>query len=110
MIRSSADIEAPHVAPTPGPWAYEPAHIEDGAAMCPRIVSLHPDYLYVQIADIQRTDSPRRMANAHLIAAAPELLEALKNLVGLAEMRGKLHEFKAALDVAQVAIEKAEGR
>lgn len=50
-------------------------------------------------------------ANAHLIAAAPEMKEALVNLVGLAEMRGPhLHEFVAALNVARAAIAKSEGR
>ena len=48
-------------------------------------------------------------ANARLVAAAPELLEALRNLVGLAEMRGSLHEYRAALDEARAAIAKATG-
>lgn len=47
-------------------------------------------------------------ATARLIAAAPSLLDALKDLVGLAEMRGAhLHEYTAALDAARAAIEKA---
>ena len=37
-----------------------------------------------------------------------ELVEALRNLVGLAERRGKLHEYKAALDEARAVIAKAQ--
>jgi hypothetical protein len=49
-------------------------------------------------------------ANARLIAAAPELLDALKALVGLARMgAAPLSDYKAALRVADEAIAKATG-
>jgi hypothetical protein len=49
--------------------------------------------------------------NAHLLSAAPELLEALKGLVGLATLRpGHLQDYKAAVNIAQTAIKKAENR
>lgn len=46
-----------------------------------------------------------RACNSHY-----ELLEALKSLVGLAEMRGQLHEYTAALNDARAAIAKAEAK
>lgn len=51
-----------------------------------------------------------RKANARLIAAAPELLESLEGLCGLAELRpGHLHDYKAAVASARAAIAKATG-
>lgn len=48
--------------------------------------------------------------NGQLAAAAPELLDALTNLCGLAEKRpGSLFEYKAAIDSARAAIAKATG-
>ena len=44
--------------------------------------------------------------NCSLIAAAPELLEACKGLLGIAERHGWLH---VAVDAARAAIAKAEG-
>lgn len=46
-----------------------------------------------------------RACNAHF-----DLLISLRNLVQLAESRGFLHEYKAALDDARASIAKAEGR
>jgi len=44
-----------------------------------------------------------------LLAAAPELLEALTALVGLAKVRGgRLHEYGAAVAAAEAVIAKAE--
>lgn len=54
-----------------------------------------------------------RIANARLIAAAPELLDACKSMVGWMRM---LHEFMedeemdADVDALKAAIAKAEGR
>lgn len=45
-------------------------------------------------------------ANARLIAAAPELLEACEGLLGLAERDGWLH---VAVNAARAAIAKAKG-
>lgn len=52
-------------------------------------------------------------ANARLIAAAPELLEAIRDLLVIANSRGTslgLDEGGPVLDKARAAIAKAEGR
>lgn len=46
--------------------------------------------------------------NARLIAAAPALHESLTNLVGLAERRGSLHEYAAALADARAVLASAQ--
>ena len=54
-------------------------------------------------------DKDERQANARLIAAAPELLEALRGLVETSETRDRL-AIEDALIHARAAIAKAEGR
>ena len=50
-------------------------------------------------------------ANARLIAAAPDLLESLTNLVGLAKLgAARLDKYQAAMSAAEAAIAKAEGK
>jgi hypothetical protein len=51
--------------------------------------------------------SPMCEANAHLIAAAPELLEALENLLKVYEGEGGTQHH--AGDIARAAIAKAKG-
>ena len=90
---------------TPAPWGIEIA--ADGMNKwvgCPR-------YSVATIAELpNKVNIGEADANARLIAAAPELLEALTNLCGLAEKRpGSLHEYKAAVDSARAAIAKATG-
>lgn len=53
------------------------------------------------------TDTSRIEANAHLIAAAPELLTELKGLVNLLDVMGLLDD--EVLDPARAAITKATG-
>lgn len=84
---------------TPGPW------IETGKTI--RSGSLH-------VADvIYAANEAIGQANARLIAAAPELLKALKVANGIltamvADSRNDLHH--AAVALARAAIAKAEGR
>ena len=60
------------------------------------------------IVPVGGEDSPEVMANAHLIAAAPELLEALTDLVGGCGKEGDLFS-GAGMDKARAAIAKAKG-
>jgi len=94
-------------AHTPGPWVAKKATVRgevnewyvtegEGVAVIASCVT-----------DIAGEPSE---ANARLIAAAPELLEALEGLCGLAELRpGHLQDYKAAVAAARNAITKAKG-
>lgn len=92
-------------AHTPGPWE---ASIQGG-----RFVLANDTVLLTGlrlVAEVSGGSPASATDNTHLISAAPELFESLKALVGLAERRGRLDEYRDALDVARAAIAKAEGR
>lgn len=101
--------EAKH---TPGPWV-----LDDRG--CKYIVSKAGDGYITR--DVCRMDgstmaSVAQTANAHLIAAAPELLEALEKLAVLADAFsvsgvyfGEIPEHSQAIDAAYTAIAKAKG-
>lgn len=86
---------------TPGPWTGKDVGIckQDDAGL--------------QLGFIMTFDDKRRAecaANAHLIAAAPELLEALQSIVKEAKNpRGELYELLMVIDSAQTTIAKALG-
>jgi len=95
---------------TPGPW--ETAYRKNGDGMFRQdifdnmgstiaVASWHP------VRVDERTTRTDREDNARLIAAAPELLIACKDLMGLAERQGWAH---VAINHARAAIAKAEGR
>lgn len=52
----------------------------------------------------------RKLSNALLMAAAPELLEALRFIVNAAEAEPGMAIYKAHIEQARVVIAKAEGR
>jgi hypothetical protein len=100
---------------TPGPWAAM-NRIEQGAptveAYLPCINGLSA---WVVVADCGAPDPSEQMfggmdheANARLIAAAPELLEALDGLMTL-ESRGRIMPIGKEWDAARAAIAKATG-
>ena len=85
---------------TPGPWhvGMKPGPIvygEDGAQVAPLHVPMVP--------------KEENRANARLIAAAPELLEALENLLEHVENRDALGAYWADPMAARAAIAKAKG-
>ena len=61
---------------TPGPWFYSGKH--DTCEV--RYVALSPDDHYEEIATLFGKDGAEQQANAHLIAAAPDLLELLQEI------------------------------
>lgn len=68
---------------TPGPWSIGNANIKDEAE-----VGIHgPGEYGLIICDLQSDgyDEKTQKANAALIAAAPDLLEALENLLAVAD-------------------------
>ena len=93
--------ERPHAAPThtPGPWRAGSWRRLAGGVMKSEIESVD-GYLVAHVIDAN--GSCQNRANAHLIAAAPDMLARLKT------MRGK----QAPCEVCQLddLIAKAEGR
>lgn len=99
---------------TPGPW-----RINDAARSPPPKVkvwspsaaeSAGGEFEMGWVAELSRKrPQSEREANARLIAAAPELLDALRDLVGaIAEMKLEMAGH-VSLEEARAAIAKAEG-
>ena len=90
---------------TPGPWT---TTIRDGHAKGPRPVITAPAVDRVAVVSGSNGDDAMH-ANAKLIAAAPELLDALDSLVLACELPGDHCEVEQALPAARAAISKAVG-
>ena len=90
---------------TPGPWTAK----ELSGYQRTGFVVLWPDTSKGGIYERRLDDSGRFTEHeAKLIAAAPELLQALTNLVGLARLgAARIDKYHAALAVADAAILKA---
>ena len=91
---------------TPGPWSLSPA--EDGVIEAQD----GEDFICVAVAgNPEAACRQRDLANARLIAAAPDLLEALRNLVGGidASARGAVLRDAREMIAARAAIAKATG-
>jgi hypothetical protein len=94
---------------TPGPWAAPSDHSygDIGIVADSRLLAMVTNDEDQPIADSEQ------MANARLMAAAPELLAAISTLVGIAEtdcMDDKSNVWRSAMIAADAAIAKAEGR
>ena len=83
---------------TPGPWSY---NRDEGG--CHGHVISTSDYIVAELPDFGDGAAPHTEANARLIAAAPELLDALK--VAIATSDPSQHKWVAE---ARAAIAKAE--
>ncbi len=102
-------------AHTPGPWTTHREHVV-GPRRSP---SFHDSRQPIPVCQMKRTCTPAPMvdANAHLIAAAPDLLEALRRTTELLEWHreraatslGAREELDEAVSDASAAIAKAEG-
>jgi len=89
---------------TPGPWEIK-RHFDPGY----KFISAQKHTALAQVVWRMEDEdrSPVCEANAHLIAAAPELLEALQNLLKVHEGEGGTQHH--AGDMARAAIAKAKG-
>lgn len=89
---------------TPGPWHYSPDVSINGT----KLVYAPDGYLVADAGRIPRRTESETLYNARLIAAAPELLEALElciaNMGWSSTERGR-----DAFDTARAAIAKATG-
>ena len=86
---------------TPGPWDVYPLDLRGG-----RYWSVKPGIH--EAIDIHEDDNGE--ANARLIAAAPELLQACKAALISMIDDSYYQEFKPVIDTLEAAIAKAEGR
>ena len=90
---------------TPGPWVVK-------SARSGFYVESQFDVIVESLDEYGRYGAIDDEANARLIAAAPELLEALSCLtavVGLTPIKGNLDALQEAYDMARAAIAKAKG-
>ena len=97
---------------TPGPWYIDEAGICSADEMVAQ-VCYADDYFGVAEEDIPAAAHARLLANAHLIAAAPEMYEALKQLLAFGRREWALDleaEMEGVISVADAAIARAEGR
>ena len=90
---------------TPGPWLFWGARILRKEGGEPR----EADIAEVEI----KHDAKETQANGHLIAAAPDLLEACKEMYEAYELCGSQPDYdhqSVAMKKAEAAINKAEGK
>ncbi|HEV2674109.1 MAG TPA: hypothetical protein VGV37_06165 [Aliidongia sp.] len=97
---------------TPGPWSNDDGLV-NGIETRPRF--RRPGSHSVSIDIFDASDWPAEqhdeaLANADLIAAAPDLLAAIKELVDITDQGDTMDVWREALTAARAAIAKAEGR
>jgi hypothetical protein len=94
---------------TPGPWQYWTGSLSRSPGIYgPRVPNKDRNW----IADIRVGDPKVQEANAQLIAAAPEMYEALEWLLPIAETYLRLapnHPDNAKVESARFALRKARG-
>lgn len=95
MTDGGTKRKVPQTKWTPGPWSND--RIGEIA------VSLGDDNIALVCFEGELNDEKECEANAHLIAAAPELYEALKEVVALSDRK------QHAWDNARAALAKARG-
>lgn len=106
--------------PTPGPWrqgslrGYNACTIFADADS-ESIATVYGIPIHTQVGDVSERYA-EGMANARLIAASPDLLEALKGLLSACDEEGSFENFsfdhphyKPRFDAARAAIRKASG-
>lgn len=112
----SAEDGESAMAHTPGPWAFRP----ETSAIVGATHHVGENYAYETIGHLSESifiDASEREANARLIAAAPDLLAALENIISLAERGAKSGNDPEMTDIwlrgdiaaARAAIARATG-
>lgn len=95
---------------TPGPWFIHP----ESPLHCVNQKGTNRHVAMVSCYKIAPVDGVENIANAHLIAAAPETYEALDTLVAVVGLTAFKHEsqravLQEAVDLAIAALKKARG-
>ncbi|HCI7746111.1 TPA: hypothetical protein NPX69_001171 [Escherichia coli] len=101
---------------TPGKWSFSHNSASDASVACIEInssESLH-EIAYLQstpsrIGGYNQTSFNKTIANAHLIAAAPDLLNALQAMLNKAYKQNWNDHYPDEVSKAQSAISKALG-
>lgn len=98
----------PIIKHTPGPWHWEKAqtkqHLQNSKGSCFAQISMpNPDRVRESLIQYRLEMQAQYKADAALIAAAPDLLKALKHLVDM------FHPEHFGCTEAIAAIKKAEG-
>lgn len=94
---------------TPGPWEVTPYRYTKHGLQCSRsaIVSVKNGKKSIYITT-EITSGPCSDADAHLMAAAPELLECLENILSRLEL-DEYDDDAPAITKARAALAKAKG-
>lgn len=96
---------------TPGPWHVSEKGFIAGES-APTVYATDDELRYVAFCNDRWNEKGREtdnLANARLIAAAPELLESLEAMYAMFNGNGVTPEDDAAIDAARSAIAKATG-
>jgi hypothetical protein len=91
---------------SPGPWAIESSL--SGEFRLTRYITDLAAHVVAEVKPVQGDDLVE-VANARLIAVAPELLEALEYLLPIADKNAETSFGRDAVRIARVAIAKAKG-
>lgn len=92
-----------------GPWRFISRNVDNAANWASRIpfaIEVEYPFAVLPIADV--CDQPNAEANARLIAAAPDLLEALKAFIFPYQEECRLTD-RERQELGRAAIRKAEG-
>lgn len=98
---------------TPGPWVLDSIFPDiDGYKIRGGTLSYRkgPRLIAVVKKQDQSPLSEDHQATAHLIAAAPDLLEALRDITNVCASVDFAHRISGVIDKARAAISKAQGR
>lgn len=104
---------------TPGPWELQPLQADHGASLCIAsgafVIAVIPPTNADDEPDMDTAKrDPHDEANGRLLAAAPEMLEALQRcrdlLLDSVNFDKGDYETTAAVSIADVIIEKAKGQ
>lgn len=92
---------------TPGPWKW---HVDGRDNMGSGVLNAYIDGKNSRLAYVWDVDKPVGKANARLIAAAPDLLEACEALLVEAQLQDPFEDEDGAavLETARAAIAKAK--
>lgn len=106
-------MQAAKVTHTPGPWAFKEGNAER-ASMSEVFKAVDKEFRIGFVTCENRSQQQRAedIANARLIAAAPELLAAVATMLGAAEadcLDDKSNVWRSAMIDARAAIAKVEG-